>query len=244
MPEISSSQPDFTDASIYPTDGLVLCVNGRTGVGKSSALSHLLNEGEQMEDALKSLIVAQLCPYPTITTRDKRPGEIDTLHDHAFVSDEAFMEMAECGQFLLTYETNRGSYGLPKLRRTYYARQAEWPITDMQVPIIMADNRMASALQALYPRTQVIEFQNDQNHAWLEARGDTHAATVARTAEDDIDETVRADVPHWFIQTGVYALEAPDSPYGVALAADYLASTVMTILSQKEKHPVQQGILL
>ncbi len=66
-----------------------------------------------------SSLIAELCKLPnysrvvTLTTREKRAGEVDGI-DYTFVSSEEFLNLKESGQILASSEFNGTYYGIDK----------------------------------------------------------------------------------------------------------------------------------
>ena len=81
--------------------GLLVVISGPSGVGKGTIRRALFNMPKH-----------NLVYSVSMTTRAKRPGEVDGV-DYFFVSKEEFMKRKEEGQFLETAEFVGNYYGTP-----------------------------------------------------------------------------------------------------------------------------------
>jgi len=80
---------------------MLVILSGSSGVGKNTVINKLLEDVKDLE------------LMPTMTTREKRPGEEDGK-PYIFVSKEIFLEMIDEGG-LVEYEIVHGNYyGTPK----------------------------------------------------------------------------------------------------------------------------------
>jgi guanylate kinase len=82
--------------------GLLLVISGPSGVGKGTICEQLIEKNENITYSV------------SVTTRQKRPGEIDGQH-YYFASEEEFSNMVQQDAFLeYTRVFSEQSYGTPK----------------------------------------------------------------------------------------------------------------------------------
>jgi guanylate kinase len=92
-------------------DGLLIILDGASGVGKSTTAAELCNRG--IVDAT-----------PTWTTRQPRPGETSSDYDHRFVSDEEFDAHEARGGFMDQKSLYGNRYGVPYPRKPAPGKEA------------------------------------------------------------------------------------------------------------------------
>lgn len=79
--------------------GMVVVLSGPSGVGKDTIINTITSR-------------SSFTKFPTCTTREPRPGEIDGVHYH-FVDEETFMELWHQGNLLDHVVITGHHYGLP-----------------------------------------------------------------------------------------------------------------------------------
>jgi len=80
---------------------LLIVISGSSGVGKDATITKLKESGFRFHHVT------------TVTTRPKRPGEIDKI-DYHFISEEQFQQMVKKGEFLEWAQVYSSHYGVPK----------------------------------------------------------------------------------------------------------------------------------
>lgn len=81
--------------------GKLLVISGLSGAGKGTIATELVNKFDNY------------CLSISATTRDKRPGEIDSIH-YFFITKDRFEEMIEKGELLEHTKYIDNYYGTPK----------------------------------------------------------------------------------------------------------------------------------
>ena len=93
---------DGTPDTTPPRRGLMLILSSPSGAGKTT-LTRMLLQREAIDLTLSV----------SVTTRSRRPSEIDGVHYH-FLSAERFGELREAGHLLEWAEVHGNFYGTPK----------------------------------------------------------------------------------------------------------------------------------
>ena len=97
MPPVKSPMPSFA----LPRRGLVLILASPSGAGKST-ISRLLIEQDR-----------DLALSVSVTTRPRRPSEVDGVHYH-FISKDRFERMRDQGDLLEYAEVHGNAYATPR----------------------------------------------------------------------------------------------------------------------------------
>ena len=84
-----------------PRRGVMLVLSSPSGAGKSTIARNLLNEDNEIELSI------------SVTTRPKRPSEIEHVHYH-FISVSEFESMRDRGDLLESAEVHGNYYGTPR----------------------------------------------------------------------------------------------------------------------------------
>ena len=93
---------DGTTSALPPRRGLMLILSSPSGAGKTTLTRMLL----QMADIDLTLSVS-------VTTRPRRPSEVDGVHYH-FLTQARFHELRDAGDLLEWAEVHGNFYGTPK----------------------------------------------------------------------------------------------------------------------------------
>ena len=93
---------DGTTQTIPPRRGLMLILSSPSGAGKTT-LTRMLLQKEAIDLTLSV----------SVTTRPRRPSEIDGVHYH-FLSVDRFRELRDAGDLLESAEVHGNFYGTPK----------------------------------------------------------------------------------------------------------------------------------
>lgn len=128
---------------------MLLVVSGPSGSGKDSLVAELL----KFEPALVYSV--------SVTTRARRPGEVDGVHYH-FTTKEHFDRMAAAGDFLETREYAGNWYGTPK-------RFVEESLRSGRDVVMKPEVNGALAIERLFPHA-VLVFVTVPSEAVLQAR--------------------------------------------------------------------------
>ncbi len=142
-------------------DGLIVVLDGASGVGKSTTAAELCSRG--IVDAT-----------PTWTTRTPRPGEASTSYDHLFVSEEEFERHEAAGGFIDLQTLYGNRYGMPYPRK---------PAPGKEALIILKPQFIPRLLQHYpYARIHQIAASRQNTEDRMRQRGQT---------DGDIEERLR-----------------------------------------------------
>lgn len=93
---------DGTPAALPPRRGLMLILSSPSGAGKTTLTRMLLQKAD-----------IDLTLSVSVTTRPRRPSEVDGVHYH-FLGQERFRELRDAGQLLEWAEVHGNFYGTPR----------------------------------------------------------------------------------------------------------------------------------
>jgi guanylate kinase len=93
--------PEIEEFIDRPTPALLVVLTGPSGVGKDVALQRM----RELDVPFHYVV--------TVTTREKRPGEIDGVH-YRFVTPQAYEEMKARGELLEDSKVYGNHYGVPR----------------------------------------------------------------------------------------------------------------------------------
>ncbi|HKP53446.1 MAG TPA: guanylate kinase [Chloroflexia bacterium] len=93
--------PEIEEFIDRPTPALLVVLTGPSGVGKDVTLQRMRELGVPFHYVV------------TVTTREKRPGEIEGVH-YRFVTRQAYEEMKARGELLEDSEVYGNHYGVPR----------------------------------------------------------------------------------------------------------------------------------
>ena len=99
---IATMPLDGTTQTIPPRRGLMLILSSPSGAGKTT-LTRMLLQKEAIDLTLSV----------SVTTRPRRPSEVDGVHYH-FVTPDRFRELRDAGELLEWAEVHGNSYGTPR----------------------------------------------------------------------------------------------------------------------------------
>ena len=119
-----------------PADPLVVVVSGPSGVGKSTIVEALRRRH------------AEVSPIVAVTTRPRRPGEIDGVHYH-FVDERRFAELRESGQLLEAALVHGHWYGTP-------LEQVRRVLASGKAAILPIDPQGARSIRRVIPEAVLI----------------------------------------------------------------------------------------
>lgn len=111
--------------------GMLVLFSGPSGVGKDTVLDIILDKDERLQRSI------------SLTTREKRSGEIDG-EDYYFITKDEFSNMVESGQVLEYAQYGENIYGTPK------APVDKW-LKDGKTVILKIEVKGAQKIRELYP---------------------------------------------------------------------------------------------
>lgn len=111
--------------------GMLVLFSGPSGVGKDTVLDIILDKDERLQRSI------------SLTTREKRTGEIDG-EDYYFITKDEFLNMVESGQVLEYAQYGENIYGTPK------APVDKW-LKDGKTVILKIEVKGAQKIRELYP---------------------------------------------------------------------------------------------
>ena len=156
--------------------GLLLVLSSPSGAGKST-LARMLLETE-----------ADLALSISVTTRTRRPSEVDGVHYH-FIDGERFGRMRERGELLEWAEVHGKFYGTPRAP----VEQALKTGGDVLFDIDWQGTRqIAKALPNDIARVFLLPPSMAELRARLERRAEDNAETIGRRLAN-----ARAEIEHW-----------------------------------------------
>jgi guanylate kinase len=156
--------------------GIMLIVSSPSGAGKTTLTRNLL---EQEENVSLSI---------SVTTRDRRPSEIDGVHYH-FISKRKFEIMRDGGELLEWAEVHGNYYGTPREpveRALEEGRDILFDI-DWQGTQQLYE-RMRSDVVSVF----VLPPTAEELKARLERRAEDSSEIIARRLKNAAEE-----IPHW-----------------------------------------------
>lgn len=112
-------------------DGMLVLFSGPSGVGKDTVLDIILNKDERLQRSI------------SLTTREKRSGEIDG-EDYYFITKDEFSKMVDGGQVLEYAQYGENIYGTPK------APVDKW-LSEGKTVILKIEVKGAQKIRELYP---------------------------------------------------------------------------------------------
>lgn len=165
------------DSSHLNRRGLMLVLSSPSGAGKSSISRALIDEERD-----------RLFLSISVTTRERRPSEVDGIHYH-FIDVKRFEQMRDGGELLEWAEVHGNLYGTP-------AMPVEEALADGRDVLFDIDWQGAEQLAAAKPDDVVLVFILPPSMAELKAR-------LERRAEDE-DDTIKrrlrdagAEIEQW-----------------------------------------------
>jgi guanylate kinase len=196
--------------------GLMLVLSSPSGAGKST-LSRLLLEGEEMLDLSIS-----------VTTRPRRPSEVDGVHYH-FIDAGRFARMRDNGELLEWAEVHGNLYATPRAP----VEEALAVGRDVLFDIDWQGTRqLAKAMPEDIVRVFMLPPSMKELRARLERRAEDDREIIARRLVN-----ARAEIEHW--PEYEYVIVNDDLQRSLALAR-----TILTAERQKRvRHPGLAGFV-
>jgi guanylate kinase len=158
--------------------GIMLVVSSPSGAGKTTLTRNLL--AEEKDDVVMSV---------SVTTREKRPSEIDGVHYH-FISQKQFDRMKAGGELLESAKVHDNYYGTPK--DPVDAALASGKDVLFDIDWQGTQQLKSSALAADVVTVFVLPPSAAELKARLERRAEDPADVIARRLRNAAEE-----IPHW-----------------------------------------------
>ena len=171
-----SSAPSKREAAGATRRGLVLIIASPSGAGKST-LSRLLLQTD-----------AGLALSISVTTRARRPSEVDGVHYH-FIDQKRFEAMRDHGELLEWAQVHGNFYGTPRepVERALAAGRDYLFDIDVQGTLQVYESMRADVASVFILPPSITELM-----ARLRRRAEDDAATVERRLLSAAEE-----IPHW-----------------------------------------------
>ncbi|MGD1885724.1 MAG: guanylate kinase [Cohaesibacteraceae bacterium] len=188
------------------TRGYILVLSSPSGAGKSTLARTLIQDPDLPTPKLSV----------SVTTRPRRPSEIDGTHYH-FIDEVAFFQRRDQGALLEWAEVHGNFYATPR-------EPVERALSQGHVMLFDIDWQGTEQVRAAMPEDTVTVFILPPSFEELRAR-------IVRRAEDNPDviekrlENAREEMTHWKDYDYVIVNEDLDAAYA-QLRAIYTAETV------------------
>ena len=156
--------------------GLMFVLSSPSGAGKTTIARKLLQKDDQIAMSV------------SVTTRPKRPGEVDG-HDYRFVDEDTFVRMVEDGEFLEWAEVFGHHYGTPKAEIKAGLKEGQDFLFDIDW---QGTQQLYQRMETDVVRVFLLPPSIDALEARLRARG-TDSDEVIR----DRMARSRAEISHW-----------------------------------------------
>lgn len=156
--------------------GLLLVLSSPSGAGKST-LARMLLETE-----------ADLALSISVTTRTRRPSEVDGVHYH-FIDGERFARMRERGELLEWAEVHGKLYGTPRAPVEQALKMGGDVLFDIDW---QGTRQITEALPDDIVRVFLLPPSMNELRARLERRAEDNPETIARRLAN-----ARAEIEHW-----------------------------------------------
>lgn len=170
-------------------DGMLVLFSGPSGVGKDTVLDIILNKDERLQRSI------------SLTTREKRSGEIDG-EDYYFITKDEFSKMVDDGQVLEYAQYGENIYGTPKAPVDKWLKEGKTVILKIEVKGAQKIRELypeALSIFLLPPSMQILEDRirgrGTESEQDIEKRLEIAKNEILRSADydfvvvnDDIDE--------------------------------------------------------
>ena len=163
-------------AAVSGRRGLMLVLSSPSGAGKSTLSRLLLQE----ETGLTLSI--------SVTTRKRRPSEVDGVHYH-FIDAERFARMREAGELLEWAEVHGNLYATPRAPVESAMAAGRDVLFDIDW---QGTQQIVRAMPADVVRIFVLPPSMKELRARLERRAEDDPNTIARRLQN-----ARAEIGHW-----------------------------------------------
>jgi guanylate kinase len=157
--------------------GIMLVVSSPSGAGKTTLTRNLLQKEENVVLSI------------SVTTRERRPSEIDGVHYH-FISSRQFERLRESGELLESAEVHGNFYGTP--REPVEKALCEGHDVLFDIDWQGTQQLRASSLSPDVISVFVLPPSAPELKARLERRAEDSAETIRRRLGNAAEE-----IPHW-----------------------------------------------
>jgi guanylate kinase len=156
--------------------GVMLIIASPSGAGKSTLTQRLLQDDRSLSMSV------------SVTTRPRRPSEIDGIHYH-FVASKMFERMRADGELLESAEVHGNRYGTPRapVEAALAAGRDILFDIDYQGTLQLYETMRPDIVSVF-----ILPPDADQLKARLQRRAEDSAAVIARRLE-----TARTELQHW-----------------------------------------------
>jgi len=192
--------------------GLLLVLSSPSGAGKSTLTRLLLQEEEMLALSI------------SVTTRKRRPSEVDGVHYH-FIDGERFARMREAGELLEWAEVHGNLYATPRAPVEAALAQGRDVLFDIDW---QGTQQIARALPDDIVRLFLLPPSMQELKARLERRAEDDREVIARRLAN-----ARAEIEHW--QEYEYVIVNADLQRSLMLARTILAA-------ERQKRRRQPGL--
>lgn len=159
------------------TEGNLFIISGPSGAGKSSVLKEVF---KRLDNAYFSV---------SVTTRAKRPGEVEGAHYH-FVSKDDFNQMREDGLLLEYAEFVGNMYGTPKEPIIEMTEAGKNVFLDIELQgVKKIKEKMPQAVSIF-----IIPPSRDELEKRLAARGTDNRETIQKRIETALRDCAEAHI--------------------------------------------------
>jgi guanylate kinase len=155
---------------------LLLIISGPSGVGKDSIIDHMCSENNS-------------CKYiVTVTTRNRRPNEIDGQHYH-FISKDKFDQMINQDELLEWAMVYGNYYGVPRKDVKQSLNQYEVVIikVDVQGALTIKKKLPDAVFIFLMPPSETELYERLINRGFMSEQDLNHRFRIARDEMNKID---------------------------------------------------------
>lgn len=170
-------------------NGMLVLFSGPSGVGKDTVLDIILDKDEKLQRSI------------SLTTREKRSGEIDG-EDYYFITKDEFSKMVDDGQVLEYAQYGENIYGTPKAPVDKWLKEGKTVILKIEVKGAQKIRELypeALSIFLLPPSMQILEDRirgrGTESEQDIEKRLEIAKNEILRSADydfvvvnDDIDE--------------------------------------------------------
>ncbi|PKB19098.1 guanylate kinase [Novosphingobium kunmingense] len=170
------ASPDLKPSDTLQRRGLMLILSSPSGAGKTT-ISRMLLEADD-----------EICLSVSVTTRPKRPGEVDGK-DYIFVDQAEFDRMVEDDHFLEWAPVFGYCYGTPKAQVKAGLREGQDFLFDIDW---QGTQQLYQKLEIDVVRVFLLPPSIDELRRRLTGRGTDSADVIARRME-----RARAEISHW-----------------------------------------------
>jgi guanylate kinase len=181
--------------------GLLLVLSSPSGAGKSTLTRLILQEEEMLTLSI------------SVTTRKRRPSEVDGVHYH-FIDTERFARMRDAGELLEWAEVHGNLYATPRAPVEAALAAGRDVLFDIDW---QGTQQIARALPDDMVRVFLLPPSMQELKARLERRAEDDRAVIARRLAN-----ARAEIEHW--QEYEYVIINADLQRSLMLARTILAA--------------------